>query len=421
MKILFITNLYPPQYIGGYEIRCKETADELSKRGHHVSVLTGRQVFEDCRVSGNVHRLLFYNPLGDIRKSEAINSFWLQKRYYQLLGILYNQKNYSITLEFLNSTKPDLAFIWNTSSIGIQPVIACQDQGIPVAFSVGDYSLLDIKLHLSDTDSLFKRKYRSIIMGLDNFSRLDTRHILAVSTSQKKIYVENGFPEKNIIVIPRGVRSKIILPAGSLGNTRSYSDNGKATLLFAGRLVPEKAPDVAIKAVDILRKSYDVGEVRLDIVGEGTGDYLSTLRKLVSDLNLEQVVSFKGHVEHSSVIDLYSHYSALLFPSRWTEPLGGTVLEAMARGLIVIASKRGGPLDVIRDGENGLLVPVDDPAKMAEAINRLIQDQNLANMLRRAALKTIYEEYQLEQIVDRMIEYFQHILKGDNSVVVNKV
>jgi len=136
MKILFITNLYPPQYIGGYELRCKETADELSKRGHHVLVLTSRQPRENYRVIGNVHRLLLYNPLGDVRKSETINSFWLRKRYYQLLGVLYNRRNYKITFELLNSVKPDLVFIWNTSSIGVLPIIACQTQGIPTVFSI---------------------------------------------------------------------------------------------------------------------------------------------------------------------------------------------------------------------------------------------------------------------------------------------
>jgi len=332
MKILFITNLYPPQYIGGYELRCKETADELSKRGHHVLVLTSRQPRENYRVIGNVHRLLLYNPLGDVRKSETINSFWLRKRYYQLLGVLYNRRNYKITFELLNSVKPDLVFIWNTSSIGVLPIIACQTQGIPTVFSIGDYSLLDIKLRLSDMTNPIKRKYQAVITGLGDFSQLDTRHILAVSTSHKQIFVENGFLEQNINVIPRGVRSKTILPVGLLNNI-PHNNDSKVMLLFVGRLVPEKAPDVAIRALAILRKSYGVDNIFLDIIGEGTSEYVSTLKNMVSDLRLEQAVNFMGHIEHSSVLDLYSHYTVLLFPSRWSEPLGATILEAMARGL----------------------------------------------------------------------------------------
>jgi len=420
MKILFITNLYPPQYIGGYELRCKETADELSKRGHHVLVLTSRQPRENYRVIGNVHRLLLYNPLGDVRKSETINSFWLRKRYYQLLGVLYNRRNYKITFELLNSVKPDLVFIWNTSSIGVLPIIACQTQGIPTVFSIGDYSLLDIKLRLSDMTNPIKRKYQAVITGLGDFSQLDTRHILAVSTSHKQIFVENGFLEQNINVIPRGVRSKTILPVGLLNNI-PHNNDSKVMLLFVGRLVPEKAPDVAIRALAILRKSYGVDNIFLDIIGEGTSEYVSTLKNMVSDLRLEQAVNFMGHIEHSSVLDLYSHYTVLLFPSRWSEPLGATILEAMARGLLIIASKRGGPLDVIRDEENGLLVPVDDTGKMAEAIYRIIQNPGLAHKLRLAALKTIHEEYRLEKIVDRMTEYFQHILNENNPGVSNEI
>jgi len=265
-----------------------------------------------------------------------------------------------------------------------------------------------------------KRKYQAVITGLGDFSQLDTRHILAVSTSHKQIFVENGFLEQNINVIPRGVRSKTILPVGLLNNI-PHNNDSKVMLLFVGRLVPEKAPDVAIRALAILRKSYGVDNIFLDIIGEGTSEYVSTLKNMVSDLRLEQAVNFMGHIEHSSVLDLYSHYTVLLFPSRWSEPLGATILEAMARGLLIIASKRGGPLDVIRDEENGLLVPVDDTGKMAEAIYRIIQNPGLAHKLRLAALKTIHEEYRLEKIVDRMTEYFQHILNENNPGVSNEI
>jgi glycosyltransferase involved in cell wall biosynthesis len=99
-----------------------------------------------------------------------------------------------------------------------------------------------------------------------------------------------------------------------------------------------------------------------------------------------------------------------LFPSRWEEPGGGTILEAMARGLPVIASSRGGALDVIRDGKNGLMVPADDPTALAEAILRLIQNDNLVQKIRHEAIKTIRDRFTLERVVDLDLQYIERVL-----------
>jgi glycosyltransferase involved in cell wall biosynthesis len=131
---------------------------------------------------------------------------------------------------------------------------------------------------------------------------------------------------------------------------------------------------------------------------------------MVSNLNLDQNVRFLGWLEHDRILDLYLAYDVLLFPSRWEEPGGGTILEAMARGLPVIASSRGGALDVIRDGKNGLMVPADDPTALAEAILRLIQNDNLVQKIRHEAIKTIRDRFTLERVVDLDLQYIERVL-----------
>ena len=131
---------------------------------------------------------------------------------------------------------------------------------------------------------------------------------------------------------------------------------------------------------------------------------------MVSNLNLDKNVRFLGWQDHDRILDLYLTYDILLFPSRWEEPGGGTILEAMARGLPVIATSRGGALDVIRDGENGLMVPADDPAALADAILRLIQNSILVQEIRYEALKTIRDRFTLERVVDLNLQYIEGVL-----------
>jgi glycogen synthase len=424
MRILVITDLYPPYANGGYEIRCKETVDEMNRRGHEVFVLTSKWGIAKSQVGSVVRRLLFYNALKDLKN---ISFRWLDvlplktrlffkdvlfnfcARCYQVKWIFNRRKNYRIAHGLMTITQPDLVFVWNMGYIGVEPILAAQDLNIPTVFSIGDYWLLNLKNELCGDFGFLKKKFRAAITGLKDFSQLDLRHLLSISTVIKNTYIDNGFPQENLNVISRGVQSNLILSASALGQL-PRNRNGKMKLLFAGRIVLDKAPDVAIKALDILRMEHGIEDIELDIVGQGSREYITSLEHLVFELKLEKNIKFLSWIDHSAMLRFYSDFDALLFPSRWVEPLGGAILEAMAQGLPVIASRRGGPLEIIDDGVNGLLVPVDDPVALAEAILRLLQSEDFTQKIRAAGIKTINERYTLEHVVDQNLEYFQTIL-----------
>lgn len=407
MRILFINNLYPPVMLGGYEMRCKETAEELIRRGHNSFILTSRWMHENVPVEENVYRVLYYNPLNEPSFKKDVPDFWrLQRRYYQFKWAFLTRRNYRITNELLTSLKPEVAFIWNMDNMGIKPILAAQDQGIPVVYSLGAYWLLNLKKEICNDTSLIKRKYRSAILGLRSFDQLDLRHVLTNSYTLKLQYVENGFAEENIHVIPRGIPSDLIISHNELHNV-SQSHREKVKLLFVGRIVPEKAPDVAIRTLGILVKEKVVLNIVLDIVGAGPEEYISELKELVTVLQLKDHVQFLGMLEHQRVIELYGEYDALIFPSRWVEPFSVTILEAMARGLSVVATNTGGTVEAISEGSNGLLVPPDNPVAMAEAVKKLLSDKEMTQEIRRNALATIRAKYSLECIVEQVEEYLK--------------
>jgi len=413
MRILIITEAYPPYYMGGYELRCKETAEELARRGHHVVVLTSTWGLDKSCVDGSIYRLLHINPTGALNPEKDLpDPLHLRGRTAQMKWFILSRKNYYIAKRLISSVKPDLAYIWKLYNTGTGPIQAAQDANIPTIFTLGSDWLTTLKEEVFLESHPLKRRFRLAMDGLKSFEQIDLDHLITVSQALKNTYVQKGFLEQNITVIPRGVPSIWALNA-SAGETSQ--SKGGIRLLFAGRLCSEKAPDDAIKALAILVNQIGLNTIQLDIVGSGGADYLSWLKALVEQLDIGQHVNFLGKISHSEILESYGHYDMLLFPSRWEEPMGGTLLEAMARGLPIITTDRGGIPELITDNENGLIVPANDPDMLAKAVYRMVNEDGLASRLRSVALKIVREKYTLESIVDRTEAYFRTVLDNEES------
>lgn len=409
-----ITDLYPPLAVGGYEISCKETADEISRRGHEVMILTSSWGCDQTSVQGNIHRILYFLEKYKPGRNNLLDRIGLLKRCVHVKWAYESRKNSKITREFLADEKPDLVIIWNMANLGTGPIIAVQSEDIPCIYNIDDYWLIDLKTGLVDDPSMLRKKYRAILHGLRDFEQLNVKHLLMTSESLKKIHIKQGFSEEIISVIPRGLQSNTILPLDLLGEL-PRKRFGYPHLLFVGRLVPEKAPDVAIKTIEVLKHTHKLSNISLDIIGQGTQTYMAELRTLVRELDLEENVHFLGWVDYSQVMNMYKDYDALLFPSRWEEPFGRTVLEAMSQGLPVIASKAGGPLDLIEHGENGFLVPVDDPEAFAESFVSLVKSDQTTRKMREKTIQTMNERFTNEHIIDRVLEYIENVMASERT------
>jgi glycosyltransferase involved in cell wall biosynthesis len=313
---------------------------------------------------------------------------------------------------------PDIVYAWHMENITISPVLAAQDEGIPTVFNIGDYWLSRLKAELCLEPNPLKKKYRAIILGLSNFNRINLKYILVNSRSLRRKYVELGFAENNITVIPRGILSDLILDGESfLNKSKSHKDQkDDVKLVFVGRLVSEKGPDVAIKALAHAIHDMDIYNIHLDIFGTGTKEYLNKLQSIVATLQLGEKVHFSGQLEHQQLLKRYQNYDMLLFTSRWDEPFSTIILEAMARGLPVIATNTGSVSEVLTDGLNGLVVPKDEPIALARAIRRMIQENGLAQKVRLAALDTTRKKFTLAQIVDEIEEYLKKVMPGRKQI-----
>jgi glycosyltransferase involved in cell wall biosynthesis len=170
-----------------------------------------------------------------------------------------------------------------------------------------------------------------------------------------------------------------------------------------------KGQDVAIEAVHLLRERGV--DVRLDLVGDVFPGYEYVQRELedrVRELGLEESVTFAGY--RDDPWSYLEHASVMLVPSR-SETFGLAAVEAMATGHPVIASDIGGLREIVRDGRDGYLVPVDDATALGDAIERIVGDHALRDEMARAALdvRTRFDagRYQ-RQLVDALLGGVRH-------------
>ncbi len=134
--------------------------------------------------------------------------------------------------------------------------------------------------------------------------------------------------------------------------------------------------DTAIRALALLRRTHPQALLTL----AGSGPQEAELRALVAQLGLGDAVRFPGRIEHAAMPALYAGADVALNPST-VDNMPNSVLEAYASGLPLVSTRVGGVPDIVDDGASGLLVPAGDPAAMAQALARVLDDADLARRL----------------------------------------
>lgn len=407
MRILVLTNFYPPQFIGGYELQCQVYAEGLRQKGHDVCVLTSR--YGASGIYEHVHRLLHYiNPADD----ELNYPSWIPRRlsrpYIHLQRALNARRNYHITRQTALAFKPDLVFVWNMSAVEATPVLSTQRLGLPMVFNLGDYWLAKLRRQLGPEFSLPLRLYRTYYRGISNFDELDVSHLQIISHTLKQHYINAGFAPDSLTVIPRGVDPTMIVDEADL--PLDFHERGDKTirLMYAGRIDTDKGVHIAIEALGCL--SDYPWNITLDIIGEGDSAYMEQLQDIIQMYGLEKRVNFLGHQPREKVLAAYTRYDVALLPSIWVEPFGNVMLEAMAHGVPMIATNQGGPAETIVHRDNGLLIPPNDARALADAIQMLVNEPTLIAKIRRRGLQIVREKYNSRILLDKIEDYLLKVL-----------
>jgi glycogen(starch) synthase len=408
MKLLVINNLYPPHYVGGYELHCEQVTEGLRARGHEVQVLTSDYATSRPDVpQPHVQRALrihgmFGNPWLPIHKLEK-----LERHNNQQLRVL------------LKSFKPDLVYGWNFSGLSKSMLLTIQKTGVPTVFAVCDHWIArsgesDVWLRWwnrkpqSTANRMLRafwtatghRKRIQAVAPTNPVEELRFPRLYFCSSSLRDFTVAAGFNVKHGAVIYCPINTS------RFQSTPKPAEAPVRRLLYVGRLHEDKGVMTALRAMYVVKGKFDG---MLSVYGSGDPDYERKLHDFVRHQNLP--VQFYSALPPSEMPAVYAAHDALLFTSEWPEPFALTPLEAMASGLPVIGTTTGGSIELFRDHKNCLTYKAGDFEDLADRILELAGDRSMRVKIATLGQQEVRSRYAEPVIVDQVEQYLKETLQ----------
>lgn len=224
---------------------------------------------------------------------------------------------------------------------------------------------------------------------------------------ERRLALFFGNSPPKLFTVYDGVDADVFNPEVSSAELRAVLGIGSArVILYSGRLTEKKGVHYLLRAFALLNEKH--GNLRL--VYCGRGEMEAELKSMVQSMGLSGKVIFAGPIPHHDLAKYYALCDVLAVPSTY-ENLGLAPLEAMSAGRPVVASDTGGLPEIIRDMENGILVPPADPRSLADALLKLIDDEDLAARFGIEGRRDVLSKFTLDMCADSTISVYESVLR----------
>lgn len=229
-------------------------------------------------------------------------------------------------------------------------------------------------------------------------SRFD--RIVVLSEASKRQFAGAGVPVEKMIVVPNMADPTFPAPDDPLLPLTTAP-----RILSVGALKHTKGHHLLVDAMpEVARR---VPGAHLEIVGDGPE--ATPLGRRARALGVHNLVEVTGRLSQAQLRDRYRAARVVAFPVVWQEPFGRVLLEAFAEGLPLVVSDRGGPGEVVWDGQSGLRVPANDVPALTEALVRVLSDDTLAEKLRRGGREAL-KQYMPAAVLPRIVNVYESAL-----------
>jgi teichuronic acid biosynthesis glycosyltransferase TuaC len=304
-----------------------------------------------------------------------------KKLFYGFIGDFYRRSVSNYILK--NIVKSDLVHSHQIYPDGYGVMNVCREWNVP----------LIVELHSTGTlrKWLNNNLIRNRIMQVFEFSS----KIICISQELSELLIEIGIDSKKIEIIPLGVDVSKFKPDDKISLKKQLKiDANIKIILYVGRLDKLKGVNYLLRAIYELKTKYGNSESfkNLQAVIIGKGPELNNLQKLSEELDLQEIVTFKGELRAKKLEDWYSAADLFILPTTYPEGRPVVIYEAMASGCAVIATNVAGIPEQIKEGYNGILIKPENIDKLADEIQYLLENDDLMKKMGKNGRKRILDE-----------------------------
>ncbi len=250
--------------------------------------------------------------------------------------------------------------------------------------------------------------------------------LLFVSEPTKKLYEEQTRAfNKNTALAPGGVNPNRFKPVSNeekqkhrLAYNKKYGiPVSNPLIIFLGRVIKEKGPDVLVEAMGIISKAQSKypADCHAVIIGPSSNcdenEFQAGLEKRIYELGLKENITFTGPVRSHEIPELLAMADIFVMPAVWQEPVGLVALEAMSACTPAIVSDVGGLTQLVDDGDDGFIVKPGEPGSLAEKIRALLKDTKKARTMGAKGRKKVIAKHSTRKLALEHIEWYDSFWK----------
>jgi glycosyltransferase involved in cell wall biosynthesis len=396
VRLLVITDLYPPIAYGGYERSCAALVDGLRDR-HSVVVLTS-----------------------DLRRAEAPAEPWV-RRELPWLGPARRDalrvpraavRAATVTRRALRELRPDAVYVCNCLCVSqVTPLVAVES-GLPVVYRLSElwfatslYRDDRFVGHLSPRGRGLRRGWSRLVGAVNRHPslRLDpTRPVpAAVSWCSDDLRARVTLPPAIDPVLEHTIHPGVPRTFAALRRRPSP----RPMIVYAGRVTAAKGADVAVHAIAALRSRHGI-HARLVLAGHCEREMARRLRRLADGLGVATAVELAGDLDTAALGRLLGRAHALVVPTVTHEAFGRVCVEGALARVPVVAARVGGIPEALRDGEHALLFPPADADACAAALAETLRDPAAAQARAERAFRRA-ERFSIERFVAGEEEFIE--------------
>ncbi len=378
MKILVISNLFPPQVIGGYERAIADYSNFLHQKGHEIYVCTSNT-----------------QGLATSYATSVVYPFTVERSFKLVIQWTENCINFLPPAEAFTAMshnnvfieqcladyQPDIVLVGNVEGLNIEVIEKPLERGIPVVHYV-------MNPHAGYSPELAPRSHLFCCVALSQWIAENLRRL--------------GYPFAKIPVIYPGVRPEEFY-------CQSNFEFDYLKIAYSSLVMHYKGADVLVDALYLLHTEGIKFSAAI-AGGSLQPDYVKELQDFCQEKGIADKVKFTGLLTKAQLKELYQASNVLVFPSRFEEPFGISQIEAMMAGLLLVTSGTGGSGEAIEDGVSGLLFPSDDPYALAEILYYLASDPSEWRRIAIAGQKRALAQFTMERTVAELETLMQEMI-----------